>query len=81
MLTTPFGNGVLPAMMDTLTVAFGKETTRILPGHVSTEVDARLSFDAGATVRRAREIARLYADAGVGRDRILIKVAATWEGV
>lgn len=67
--------------LDKLAVAFGTELTRIVPGYVSTEVDARLSFDAAATIARAERIVGLYRDAGVDTSRILIKVAATWEGV
>jgi len=53
----------------------------VIPGRVSTEVDARLSFDTAATIDRARRIMALYEAAGVGRDRVLIKIAATWEGI
>jgi len=67
--------------LDHLAVAFGTELTRLVPGYVSTEVDARLSFDTEATVARAERLIGLYAAAGVGEERILIKVAATWEGI
>lgn len=67
--------------LDKLAVAFGTELTRIVPGYVSTEVDARLSFDTAATIARAERIVGLYREAGVDTSRILIKVAATWEGV
>ncbi|MGE3820259.1 MAG: transaldolase, partial [Isosphaeraceae bacterium] len=69
------------AFMDRLFVAFGTEILKIVPGRVSTEVDARLSFDTEATVAKARHLIDLYADAGVGRDRVLIKIASTWEGI
>jgi len=65
----------------TLTVAVGAELTNIVPGRVSTEVDARLSFDTEASVARAREIIADYEHRGVEKDRILIKLASTWEGI
>ena len=68
-------------LVDRLLVAFGKEILSIVPGRVSTEVDARLSFDTRATIDRARRIMALYEDEGFGRDRVLIKIAATWEGI
>ena len=67
--------------IDKVAVNFGTELARIVPGYISTEVDARLSFDANATIARAERIIALYKDAGVDADRILIKVAATWEGI
>lgn len=67
--------------MDKLTVAFGIEILKIVPGRVSTEVDARLSFDTKASVAKARKIVKLYADAGFGKDRLYIKLASTWEGI
>jgi transaldolase len=69
------------AFMDRLSVNFGKEILKIVPGRVSTEVDARLSFDREATVAKARELIGLYEKAGVSRERILIKVGSTWEGI
>lgn len=66
---------------DTLTVAVGTELTRLVPGRVSTEVDARLSFDTEASLQRARAIIADYAERGIGKERILIKLATTWEGV
>ncbi len=66
---------------DVLTVAVGAELTEIVPGRVSTEVDACLSFDTEASVARAREIIAEYAKRGVDKSRILIKLAATWEGI
>ncbi len=68
-------------MMDKLFVNFGARILQIVPGRVSTEVDARLSFDTEATIARAEHIMGLYADVGVGPERILIKVASTWEGI
>ena len=69
------------AFMDRLAVNFGREILKIVPGRVSTEVDARLSFDAAGTVAKARELIGLYERAGIERERILIKVASTWEGI
>ena len=71
----------LDVVMDHLLVRFGQEILRHVPGRVSTEVDARLSFDTVATVARARRIIALYAAQGIGRERVLIKIAATWEGI
>ena len=71
----------LEACMDKLAVGFGKEILQIVPGRVSTEVDARLSFDEEATVAKAYRLIELYEAEGVGRDRILIKIASTWEGI
>ncbi|WP_079418034.1 transaldolase [Thiomonas intermedia] len=67
--------------LDALLVAFGLEILQRLPGRVSTEVDARLSHDTEATLQRARALMARYAAAGVPRDRVLIKIAATWEGI
>lgn len=67
--------------MDKMAVNFGAEITKIVGGVVSTEVDARLSFDTDATVEKARQLIALYEEVGVGKDRILIKVATTWEGI
>ncbi len=64
-----------------LAVAFGKKILAIIPGRVSTEVDARLSYDQEGTVNQAREIIQQYESAGVSRDRVLIKIASTWEGI
>jgi transaldolase len=69
------------ALCDRLLVRFGREILGIIPGRVSTEVDARLSFDTEATVARAHRLIGLYADAGIPRERVLIKIAATWEGI
>lgn len=76
-----YGDGDLSVTMDKLAVGFGTEITKIVPGYVSTEVDARLSFDTEATVQKARDIITMYEEVGVSKDRILIKVAATWEGI
>jgi transaldolase len=67
--------------VDRLFVAFGREILTLVPGRVSTEVDARLSFDSPATEAKARHLIDLYEQAGVARDRVLIKVASTWEGI
>jgi transaldolase len=64
-----------------LAVAFGKKILAIVPGRVSTEVDARLSYDTQATIAQAHEIIDEYVQAGIGRERILIKIASTWEGI
>jgi transaldolase len=66
---------------DRLLVAFGVEILKLVPGRVSTEVDARLSFDIEGTIARAHDILRGYDDAGMDRSRILVKMAATWEGI
>lgn len=68
-------------IVDEVLVRFGQEILKVVPGRVSTEVDARLSFDTAATIARGRRIIALYERAGIGRDRVLIKVAATWEGI
>ena len=68
-------------VMDRLLVRFGVEILRHVPGRVSTEVDARLSFDLPATVARAQRLVALYQAEGVPRERVLIKIAATWEGI
>ncbi|MDD3321036.1 MAG: transaldolase [Paludibacter sp.] len=72
---------LLHCAMDKLAVNFGLEILKIVPGRVSTEVDARLSFDTEATIRKAHELIQLYEKAGISRERILIKVASTWEGI
>lgn len=68
-------------LCDTLTVAIGANLTTLVPGRVSTEVDARLSFDVDASIRRAHAIVEDYDRRGVSKDRILIKLASTWEGI
>ena len=67
--------------MDGLSVAFGREILEIVPGRVSTEVDAALSFDSEATVAKGRKLIAMYEKHGIGRDRVLIKTASTWEGI
>lgn len=74
-------NGDLSLAMDQVSVNFGIEITKIVPGYVSTEVDARLSFDTEATIAKARKLIDLYKTAGIDKSRILIKIAATWEGI
>lgn len=69
------------AALDRLLVEFGKEILKIVPGRVSTEVDARFSFSTQDTLTKARHIIELYKDLGVSKDRILIKIASTWEGI
>ena len=64
-----------------LAIAFGKKILAIVPGRVSTEVDARLSYDTDATIKQAHSIIALYDAAGIGRERILVKIASTWEGI
>ncbi|MEL6871138.1 MAG: transaldolase [Pseudomonadota bacterium] len=66
---------------DRFAVAIGKEILPVIPGRISTEVDARLSFDRDASVARARRLIEYYAAAGYGRERVLIKLASTWEGI
>jgi len=71
----------LDAIVDQVLVRFGLEILKVVPGRVSTEVDARLSFDSAATLARARRLISLYEAAGIARERVLIKIAATWEGI
>jgi len=72
--------GVEAALMK-LAVDFGVEILKIVPGRVSTEVDARLSYDTAANIHKAREIIKLYKEAGIEKERVLIKIASTWEGI
>jgi transaldolase len=74
-------SGQLAKAMDKLAVNFGLKILEIVPGRVSTEVDARLSFDTEASVIKARELIALYEISGISRERILIKLASTWEGI
>ena len=67
--------------MDRLAVGFGEKILEQIPGRVSTEVDARLSFDADASIAKARHLINLYEQAGISRERVLIKMASTWEGI
>ena len=71
----------IPDTIDHLLVAFGKQILRIIPGRVSTEIDARLSFDVEGSVAKGRDLIKLYEAAGIERERVLIKMAATWEGI
>ncbi|NOR81268.1 MAG: transaldolase, partial [Methyloprofundus sp.] len=71
---------VVGLAFDRLAVSFGLKILEIVPGRVSTEVDARLSYDTDATIAKGRDLIAQYEAAGVSRERILIKVAATWEG-
>ena len=75
------GDGLCRKVIDDLLIAFGSKILGIVPGRVSTEVDARLSFDIGATVEKARFLIGLYEKQGMSRERVLIKIASTWEGI
>ena len=75
------GQGDLHLACDNFAVAVGQEILKIIPGRISTEVDARLSFDTQATLARAERLIGLYDQAGIGRERVLIKIASTWEGI
>lgn len=75
------GEKAVHAVCDRLAVSFGTELTKIVPGRVSTEVDADLSFDTAATIEKARAVIAAYKERGVEKDRILIKIASTWEGL
>ncbi|HEY3328234.1 MAG TPA: transaldolase [Novimethylophilus sp.] len=66
---------------DKLAVSIGMEILKVIPGRISTEVDARLSFDTQASLKKARKLIGLYNEAGIGNDRVLIKLASTWEGI
>lgn len=74
-------NGDLVDAVDNFAVDIGCEILKIIPGRVSTEVDARLSFDTQATLDKARKLIALYKDRGIDKERILIKIASTWEGI
>jgi transaldolase len=74
-------NASVTQLIDRILVAFGIEILKIVPGRVSTEVDARLSFDTQSTITKAREIIALYESAGIARARVLIKLASTWESI
>ena len=75
------GAALVEATIDRVLILFGNEILKIVPGRVSTEVDARLSFDRDATVEKARELIRIYEETGTDRSRVLIKIASTWEGI
>ncbi|WP_263771333.1 transaldolase [Propionivibrio soli] len=74
-------SAIVSAAFDRLAVSFGLRILKVISGRVSTEVDARLSYDTGATIAKARQLIGLYEAAGVSRERVLIKIAATWEGI
>jgi transaldolase len=75
------GTALVESVIDHLLVLFGREILKIIPGRVSTEVDARLSFNTEGTIAKARHIIALYDRHGISRDRVLIKIASTWEGL
>lgn len=75
------GKALLARVLDDLLIAFGVEILKIVPGRVSTETDANLSFDADALVAKGRQFIKLYDQAGIPRERILVKIASTWEGI
>ena len=75
------GQAVANRAFQRLAIAFGRKILAIVPGRVSTEVDARLSYDTQATIAQARSIIAQYDAAGIGRERILVKIASTWEGI
>jgi transaldolase len=72
---------LIDEIMDHVFVAFGEEILKIIPGRVSTEVDARLSFDREGQINKARRLIKLYEERGISKDRILIKLSSTWEGI
>ena len=76
-----FRDAATDEIADRLIVRFGREILKLIPGRVSTEVDARLSFDTEASIAKAHRLIELYESAGIDRERVLIKVAATWEGI
>ena len=75
------GKALLESIIDRILILFGKEILKIVPGRVSTEVDARLSFDTAGTVAKARHLIGMYEADGISRERVLIKIASTWEGI
>lgn len=75
------GSAVLGHACDMLAVLIGEEIVQLIPGRISTEVDARLSFDTKATVEKAQRLINLYQQRGIGKERVLIKIASTWEGI
>jgi transaldolase len=75
------GAALTDAIIDRVLISFGKEILKIVPGRVSTEVDARLSFDTAGTLDKARALIALYEADGIDRERVLIKIASTWEGI
>ncbi|TVR54156.1 MAG: transaldolase [Puniceicoccaceae bacterium] len=81
VIDTPDGPGRVMAAIDRLLVGFGLEILKLIDGRVSTETDARHSFNTAATIDQARALIALYEEAGIDRDRVLIKIASTWEGI
>jgi transaldolase len=79
--TKAAGPELVQRVMDDLLISFGLEILKIVPGRVSTETDANLAFDTGALVAKGRHLIALYAEQGIPRERILIKIASTWEGI
>ena len=75
------GDALIEAILDRVLILFGLEILKIVPGRVSTEVDARLSFDTAGTIAKAKELIAAYEAEGISKDRILIKIASTWEGI
>mgnify|MGYP006282954009 CR=1 FL=1 len=75
------GDALIEEIMDEVLINFGEEILKIVPGRVSTEVDAKLSFDVEGSVEKAKQLIGLYEARGIGKERILIKLASTWEGV
>ncbi|MCB1224575.1 MAG: transaldolase [Verrucomicrobiales bacterium] len=75
------GQARVDSVLDRILILFGLEILKIVPGRVSTEVDARLSFDTQGTIDKARQLIGMYESAGISRERILIKIASTWEGI
>ena len=75
------GPALIEKITDALLILFGTEILKIVPGRVSTETDARMSFDADAILKKSRELIELYKKAGIDRERVLIKIASTWEGI
>ncbi len=75
------GSKPVAVIIDRLLVTFGREILKLIPGRVSTETDARLSFDTAGTIEKGRELIRLYEEADIPRQRVLIKIASTWEGI
>lgn len=79
--TSATGDALVEAIIDRILILFGLEILKIVPGRVSTEVDARLSFDTAGSIGKARDLIAAYEKEGVSRDRVLIKIASTWEGI
>src|SRR6185437_4904202 len=75
------GQAQIEDIIDHLLIKFGCAILEIVPGRVSTETDARLSFDVEGSIKKARRLVELYEERGIGRERVLIKVASTWEGI